>query len=567
MKNTFQFIINKLSGNWILFPFLIILFFVITNLQSCATIKAPSGGPKDTTPPELIRSEPPQGTTGWTGGKIRLFFSEYMSEASIERAFTIAPKLKEEWSMDFKGDVIEIDIQSELELNRTYIVTINRDLKDEHGVPIEKGFQIAFSTGNTIYSGELSGRVFDAEKVSVHLWEWRDDVHRDSVYIENPEYIADAGDDGEFLFQYLSPGRYCILAVGRESAGEPFGLSILRIGVPTQESFFVQEKQPTTGVIIKMKLIESPLKLTRTEIVDNRWGRLMFNKSVKGFSMDGWIQFIQNDSVRLDPEIFQDPQNENKLVFLLDSLISDVKTIIESKPIIDEYKVVMDSVRIKIKVPSEPDTTFLNILEPKERVTVNPDRNGGPPVNIILTRPIKSARAIFNCNLIKEKTDTIPTIITWENPMVIKALPIDGWEDNSNYSLVFESLDTLRYLSLEDTIYTLNIITKDRIGYGNLIGNIAEKNISKLSLDAISIENSSVRFPAVVYFPYTFEINTIPSSKYKLFFYEDSDGDEHYSYGEALPFKPSEWFHVYPDTIDIRANWDFEMKNIKLGMD
>ena len=567
MKNTFQLIINKLSGDWIFFPFYIILFFFIINLQSCATIKTPSGGPKDTTPPELIRSEPPQGATGWTGGKIRLFFSEYMSESGIEKAFAISPKLKEEWSLAFKGDVIEIDIQGELEPNRTYIVTVNRDLKDEHGVPIGKGFQIAFSTGNTIYSGELSGKVFDAEKISVHLWEWRDDVHRDSVYIENPEYIADAGDDGEFLFQFLSPGRYCVLAVGRESAGEPFGPSILRIGIPTQESFFIQEKQPVTNVMIKMKLIEPPLKITRTEIVDNRWGRLMFNKSVKGLSLDRLIQFIQKDSIRLDPEIFQDPQNENKLVFLLDSLISDVKTIIESKPIIEEYKVVMDSVRVKTKVPSEPDTTFLNILEPKKKITVNPDRNGGPPVNIILTRPIKNARPIFNYNLIKDKTDTIPISITRENPMVIKALPIDGWEDNSNYSLTFESLDTLRYLSLEDTTYTLKIITKDRIGYGNLIGNIAEKNIPNLSIDAISIESSSERFPAVVNFPYTFEINTIPSSKYTLFFYEDSDGNEQYSYGEVLPFKPSEWFYVYPDTIDIRANWDFEMKNINLGMD
>ena len=50
------------------------LILCLILLNSCAAVKAPSGGPKDTTPPELIGSEPPHGTTGWNGGIIRLIF-------------------------------------------------------------------------------------------------------------------------------------------------------------------------------------------------------------------------------------------------------------------------------------------------------------------------------------------------------------------------------------------------------------------------------------------------------------------------------------------------------------
>ena len=50
------------------------LIFYLIFLNSCAAVKAPSGGPKDKTPPVLIGSDPPQGTTGWSGNKIRLFF-------------------------------------------------------------------------------------------------------------------------------------------------------------------------------------------------------------------------------------------------------------------------------------------------------------------------------------------------------------------------------------------------------------------------------------------------------------------------------------------------------------
>ena len=205
----------------ILFFFNLIFHFILLN--SCASVKAPSGGPKDTTPPELIGSEPPQGTTGWDGGTIRLFFSEYMNETGLEKAFSISPKLKEKWTVELQEDVIVIEIPEELESNRTYILTMSRDLKDEHGVSLEKGSQIAFSTGNIIDSGEISGKLYDAEKVSVHLWKWKENVHRDSVYFFQPEYTADADDDGSFSLRYLSPGRYCILGVGRESTGKPEG--------------------------------------------------------------------------------------------------------------------------------------------------------------------------------------------------------------------------------------------------------------------------------------------------------------------------------------------------------
>ena len=67
------------------------LTFCLILLNSCDAIKAPSGGPKDIIPPELIGSEPLQGTTGWSGGKIHLFFSEYMSETGLEKAFSISP--------------------------------------------------------------------------------------------------------------------------------------------------------------------------------------------------------------------------------------------------------------------------------------------------------------------------------------------------------------------------------------------------------------------------------------------------------------------------------------------
>ena len=543
------------------------LLFCLILLNSCAAVKAPSGGPKDTTPPELIGSEPPQGTTGWNGGKIRLFFSEYMSETGLEKAFSISPKLKGQWAVELQDDVIVIEIPEELESNRTYILTMSRDLKDEHGVSLEKGGQIAFSTGDIIDSGEISGKLYDEEKVSVHLWKWEEDVHRDSVYFYQPEYTADADDDGSFSLQYLSSGRYCILGVGRESVGRPAGPAVFRLGLPISEALFLNDQDIIANVTMRMKTHESPLKLTRSDIVDQRWGRLFFNRSVKELPLENLVYIIQEDTLLIIPEIFSDPENDNNLIFFVDSLNRNVKTIVKSTLIKNENKIVLDSVKIKAKVPSKTDTTFLEIKKPGKTLILSPDKDGGPPVKFILSRPVKKYRPLFTYTLTKNDTDMVAMNIVWETPMKINFLPKNGWEENSIYALTLESLDTLRYVSLKDSIYSIKIITKDRLGYGRLTGMIINKQTQQLVVEAVSIENFVDRYPTVVNSDSTFELNTLPSGKYTLLFFEDADNSQDYSYGEVFPFKPAEWFYVYPDTIDIRANWDYELKEINLGLD
>ena len=543
------------------------LIYCLILLNSCAAVKAPSGGPKDTIPPELIGSEPPQGTTGWNGGKIRLYFSEYMSETGLEKAFSISPKLKGQWAVELQDDVIVIEIPEELESNRTYILTMSRDLKDEHGVSLEKGGQIAFSTGDIIDSGEISGKLYDEEKVSVHLWKWEEDVHRDSVYFYQPEYSTDADDDGSFILQYLSSGRYCILGVGRESVGRPAGPAVFRLGLPISEALFLNDQDIIANVTMRMKTHKSPLKLTRSDVVDQRWGRLFFNRSVEELPLENLVYIIQEDTLLFIPEIFSDPENDNNLIFFVDSLNRNVKTIVKSTLIKNENKIVLDSVKIKAKVPSKTDTTFLEIKKPGKTLILSPDKDGGPPVEFILSRPVKKYRPLFTYTLTKNDTDMVAMNIVWETPMKINFLPKNGWEENLIYSFTLESLDTLRYVSLEDSIYSIKINTKDRLGYGRLKGMIINQQIQQLVVEAVSIENFSDRYPTIVNSDSTFELNTLPSGKYTLLFFEDADNSQDYSYGEVFPFKPAEWFYVYPDTIDIRANWDYELKEINLGLD
>ena len=89
--------------------------------------------------------------------------------------------------------------------DQTYIVSINRNLKDERKVALEQTIQIAFSTGDLIEEGNISGRIFGDEKYVAHLWKINESSN-DSILLSRPLYVSEADDDGFFSFNFLSKG-------------------------------------------------------------------------------------------------------------------------------------------------------------------------------------------------------------------------------------------------------------------------------------------------------------------------------------------------------------------------
>ena len=85
---------------------LIVLLLSIGSLyfwSSCAAVKQASGGPKDTTPPELILANPSSGSIHFSGNQIELLFNEYIDENSLATAIQFFPQLKEAPEIQYKG--------------------------------------------------------------------------------------------------------------------------------------------------------------------------------------------------------------------------------------------------------------------------------------------------------------------------------------------------------------------------------------------------------------------------------------------------------------------------------
>src|SRR6185437_5995187 len=62
--------------------------------SGCAQIGMPTGGPRDTIPPVLLNSNPPNKTTHFDASRITFTFNEYVHLQDLQKYLLVAPEPK-----------------------------------------------------------------------------------------------------------------------------------------------------------------------------------------------------------------------------------------------------------------------------------------------------------------------------------------------------------------------------------------------------------------------------------------------------------------------------------------
>ncbi|HSQ77221.1 MAG TPA: hypothetical protein VLT13_16785, partial [Bacteroidota bacterium] len=78
--------------------------------------------------------------------------------------------------------------------------------------------------------------------------------------------------------------------------------------------------------------------------------------------------------------------------------------------------------------------------------------------------------------------------------------------------------------------------------------------VSARSIDLSPQRSDSVRVSVDT----SFVIERLMEGKYAIQGYRDEDENRAYTPGLPHPYKPSERFAVYPDTVKVRARWNIE---------
>ena len=136
--------------------------------HSCAnTTTPPSGGPKDTLPPVLVKISPDPGSTEFplTDGKITLQFNEYTIVKNASDIM-LSPPTKRKPMTKIKGKNIVVTLQDTLRPDRTYTLDFGQALADNNEGNLAARMVYTFSTGDHIDSMYFTGSVFDSKTLA-----------------------------------------------------------------------------------------------------------------------------------------------------------------------------------------------------------------------------------------------------------------------------------------------------------------------------------------------------------------------------------------------------------------
>ncbi|MCD8313819.1 MAG: Ig-like domain-containing protein, partial [Bacteroidales bacterium] len=131
--------------------------------HSCAnTTTPPTGGPKDTIPPVLLKVFPEDGTTLVDTHKTRITFTfnEFVVVKDAASIYLSPPQEKRPQNR-IKGKSVIVYFDKDLDSNRTYTIDLTNAIADNNEGNMFEGYTLAFSTGHHLDSMLVTGSVYD----------------------------------------------------------------------------------------------------------------------------------------------------------------------------------------------------------------------------------------------------------------------------------------------------------------------------------------------------------------------------------------------------------------------
>ena len=229
----------------------------------------PTGGPRDSLPPLLVRVNPPDSTKNFSNKTITFTFDEFIEDVQLQNPMQnmlISPTPQIQPVIKSKLNTVNLTLKDTLEPNTTYKIDFGDVIKDVNEKNVLYNFNYIFTTGDVIDSLELAGKVLLAETggIDTTLIVMLHRSGEDSAIIkERPRYIARLDGKGNFRFQYLPGGIFYLYALkddtraGRYSAGQLFAFADSAVEIrldtaPVTLYAFSEEKKtqqvPTVGL-------------------------------------------------------------------------------------------------------------------------------------------------------------------------------------------------------------------------------------------------------------------------------------------------------------------------------
>lgn len=204
----------------------LLLIIVILVAFGCAAIQRPQGGPRDLTPPKLVKATPANMTRNFNAKEVNLEFDEFFKLTNSYQEITMSPTPEKLPEYNANRKTLNIKFKDTLQKNTTYVINFGKAIQDVNESNVLKNFTYVFSTGPHIDSLSMSGSVVNSttqekeKETTVMIFP----LSQDSLLFgkKKPTVFTTTDSTGNFSLNNLHDGSYRIYALKEPSPNKIF---------------------------------------------------------------------------------------------------------------------------------------------------------------------------------------------------------------------------------------------------------------------------------------------------------------------------------------------------------
>jgi uncharacterized protein (DUF2141 family) len=516
-----------------------ILFLIFLSFVDCAKKGTPSGGPRDTIPPVIIKSSPENYSINFTGNEVRIYFDEYIKLKDLQKELIISPPLKyvPVISPLSASKILKIKILDTLKESTTYSFNFGNSIVDNNeGNPYEY-FKYVFSTGSYIDSLKLSGVVRDALLLtpeiptSLLLYESNAEFNDSLVFSEKPTYITTTKDStSTFEFTNLKEGNYLLLALKEKNIDYTFQPVNDKIGFVNSEITL-----PTDSTYVLTLFKEGPAyAIGRPKHV----AKNHISFGYEGDTGDLSIELLSPTPEDFESKIYKDIKSDSLQYWFKPGIQADsLLFVAKNYNRIDTLNVrTRDLYKDSLKLTSV--NRGILTLKDTFKISVN--------------TPLVSSDS-EKLRVINKDSVAIEAVISLDTVFNLAKIIFPKTEEQVYRVQLLPGALTDFYSKSNDTInYT--VATKALSDYGTLTLNLS--NVRELPI-IVQLVNTKFDVLSETYLtenrPILFDF--ITAGDYYLRIVYDANENRKWDSGNFLERKAPEKIVYYPSKIEVRANW------------
>lgn len=536
---------------------------------SCAKQSVPTGGPKDTIPPQRIKAIPPDKTTNFKGNVVQLQFDETVIVNNPREQLLITPSIGKDVEMTAKKKTVTLKLNEKLKDSTTYTINFRESVQDITEKNPAKNLHYAFSTGDYLDSLTITGKVFyilngkGADDATVALYNNPDTFN---IFKHKPDYLTRTDKEGTFHLENLKAGDYFIYAFNDKNTNIIVDSKTESYGFITEPLHLAPNKKESISIPI-LSLDARELKLISARPY-NTYFNIKLTKNIKDFSID---TNQPNDSSILHYSFAEDHSNIKIYTPPLDQDSLKIKF-----TAIDSIGFQLDTILYVKSNPrkSTPEKFSFNVEKPN--VILNQEIF---TANIKFNKPITA----INYDSIVYKVDSLTQYsfsdenFTWnrkENLLKI-SLPVDQtpYQKQENKAGEFNKsiappktlinkllLGKGAFISIENDTTShkeeiVSILQPDNTGTIIVQTDLPSENvILQLLTPDFKIFESAIHKNA-------FTFNNLPPGNYTARAIRDQNSNEKWDPGNFFRREEPEEIYFYTNeenssTISVKANWE-----------